>query len=378
MNRGNSDPVKGFLYSLGGALLVSTNFVTAKYALQGFNPETFSLVWTCAASVYSFAILLVGGARRDQIFPMGSMKPMLALGITTGLCMVLAWKGLAVLDSAFASFLWRFFPVLTICCAAIFLKERLSVLELFAMAIMLLGAFWSMDGRWEGVGRGAILTILAGCAGAAQLLIAKSQTDRHHPNVLVAYRVGIASFFIACWVFATGNADFAVEAGYWYVTLLGAFLGPCASFLLTFRAYRYWTLSQSSIVLTAQPLLVLPLAYVFLGSFPTPRELTGGSLILAGAFWLAAIQVLRAKKSRPRFKRKSDMRSRFLTYEKAKEKHPDAHIELRYRGVDSTYPGHENVPVSTIPAIFVWPDKASSQDDDGVNCIAVYWLREEN
>jgi hypothetical protein len=73
------------------------------------------------------------------------------------------------------------------------------------------------------------------------------------------------------------------------------------------------------------------------------------------------------------------MRPRFLTYEKAKEKHPDAHIELRYRGVDSTYPGHENVPVSTIPAIFVWPDNASSQDDDdGVNCIAVYWLKEEN
>jgi hypothetical protein len=72
------------------------------------------------------------------------------------------------------------------------------------------------------------------------------------------------------------------------------------------------------------------------------------------------------------------MRCRFLTYEQAKEKHPDTYIELKYKRVDSSYPGHENVPVATAPAIFVWPDKASSQNDDSANCIAVYWLKEEN
>ena len=105
--------------------------------------------------------------------------------------------------------------------------------------------------------------------------------------------MGIGAVLIACWVFATGTADFAVEMRYWYVTLLGAFLGPCASFLFTFRSYRYWHLSQSTIVLTAQPLLVLPLAYAFLGTLPTTKELVGGCIILAGAFWLAFIHVVR-------------------------------------------------------------------------------------
>ena len=168
-----------------------------------------------------------------------------------------------------------------------FLKEKLSKYEMLAMLVMLAGSLWSVRGRWDIVGPGVILTLLAGCAGAAQLLIAKSLTNIVHVNVLVAYRVGIGAGFTAAWALANRNLNFDVEPSYWHVTLLGAFLGPCASFLLTFRAYRYWNLSQSSLVLTIQPLLVLPLASCFLGTFPAEKELTGGLIILLGAFCLA-------------------------------------------------------------------------------------------
>jgi drug/metabolite transporter (DMT)-like permease len=291
MNHNKTAPIKGFLYSLGGVILLSTNFVTAKYGLKGFNPETFSCVWTTAAAVYAFGIALAGRSSREQIFPRQNMKALVYLGIATGVGMVMTWSGLSILDPVFSAFIWRFYPVLTILLGVLILKERLSKYEVLAMFIMLGGSLWSMAGRWEIVGTGVILTILACCVGAVQLLIAKSQTDMVHPNVLVAYRVGIGAVFTVCWAFGTGMADFDVEARYWLVTLLGAFLGPCASFLLTFRAYRYWSLSQSSIVLTVQPLLVLPLAYIFLASLPTPRELAGGCVILAGSSWLAFIQI---------------------------------------------------------------------------------------
>ena len=141
MKDGSYDPVRGFFYSLGGALLISTNFVTAKYGLEGFNPETFSLVWTCGAAVYAFGIALVGKSSRDQIFPVRSMKAILVLGTATGFGMVLAWKGLATLDAAFASFLWRFFPVLTILSGVFFLKERLSKGKFLPCSSCYLAAF---------------------------------------------------------------------------------------------------------------------------------------------------------------------------------------------------------------------------------------------
>ena len=291
INHHGPDPLRGLLYSLGGVILLSTNFITAKYGLKGFNPETFSFVWTTAAAIYSFAIALAGKSSRSQIFPRQNMKAMMALGTITGICMVMTWNGLALLDPVFSSFLWRFFPVTAILAGVLFLKEKLSKYESFAMLVMLTGSLWSVAGRWDIVGSGVILTLLAGCAGAAQLLIAKSQTDLVHVNVLVAYRVGIGAVFTAAWALANHNLNFDVEPSYWYVTLLGAFLGPCAGFLFTFRSYRYWTLSQSSVILTIQPLLVLPLAHVFLGTFPTEKELTGGLVILLGVFCLALVQI---------------------------------------------------------------------------------------
>jgi len=185
--------VKGFLYALLGAALVSTNYVTAKYGLKGFNPETFSLVWTAAASVYTFIIVLATGHIKRLIIPAHAVRTIMLLGLATGVGMILAWSGLALLDPAFASFIWRFAPVLTIMLSAVYLGERLQLRELIPVAVMVIGGGLSTFGRWHIVGTGVILTLLAACAVSVQMLIAKMKVGEIHPNVLVFYRVSIAS-----------------------------------------------------------------------------------------------------------------------------------------------------------------------------------------
>jgi drug/metabolite transporter (DMT)-like permease len=288
-NDQSNQPLKGFIFSLIATILVSTNFVTAKYGLRGFNPHAFSVVWTISATIYSFIIVLATGLRRDLSISRGSIIPMVVLGISTAAGMLLGWAGLALLDPSFASFIWRFFPVLTIVLCAIFLRERFSPIELIPIGIMVIGGAISAFGRWSAVGLGIILTIAACLAASVQMLIAKMKVKQVHPNVLVFYRVGISALIIAIWTFSIGKGDFHAAPRYWLITMLGAFLGPCASFLFMFRSYQYWGLSWSSIVHISQPLFVLPMAYVFLHRIPTPRGLIGGFLILAGAFWLVWI-----------------------------------------------------------------------------------------
>jgi drug/metabolite transporter (DMT)-like permease len=291
--RARSDLLKGFLYSLTGTLLLSTNFVTAKYGLEGFNTETFSLVWASAGAVYSLAIALIAGHGRQMALPTHAISKIALIGLVTGAQMIVSWAGLARLDPSFTAFLWRFQPVLTIALSALFLDERLMNREWLPIAIMISGGALSTMGRWEIVGTGVILTLLACCAGAMQMLIAKIVVIAIHPTVLVFYRVGIATLVIALWTLPTGKVNFDVQSSYWLVTLLGAFLGPCASYLLTFRSFRYWDLSRSSMILTAQPLFVLPLAYLFLDKLPTQKELLGGCMILAGVVWLTWIHFVR-------------------------------------------------------------------------------------
>ena len=284
-----SDPFKGFFCSLVGTVLFSIAYVIAKYGLEGFNQETFSLVWASAAAIYSLAIVLATSGWQQLTLPAHAVSTIALIGLLTGAGMILSWAGLARLDPSFAGFLWRFAPVLTIVLGALYLGERLLVGELVPIAIMVLGGCLGAIGRWHIVGVGMALTLLACCAFAVQLLIAKMQVARIHSVILNFYRVGIGALIIALWTLLTGKVDFNVEASYWLVTLLGAFLGPCTGFLLTFRSYRHWDLSRSSIVLTVQPLFILPSAYFIIGQLPTGMELIGGSMILAGAFWLAWI-----------------------------------------------------------------------------------------
>ncbi len=285
------DAMKGFFYSLVGVFLLSTNFITAKFGLSGFNPDSFSLIWTGAATIYSLFISLLFRESRAQLYRPVYIKALLLLGMFTAVTILLGWSGLSMLDPVFASLLWRFFPVMAIIAGVVFLKERLKKEELMAMIIMLFGSVYSVDGRWSIVGKGVIFTLLAGCTGAAQLLIAKAYAKRIHPNVMVTYRVGIAAIFLGIWACLSGRLALKADLKYWLITLLGAFLGPCASFLFTFRSYYYWELSKASMLLTLQPFLVLPMAYIFLGTLPNPKELMGGLIILAGALWLAFIQV---------------------------------------------------------------------------------------
>lgn len=278
---------KGFFYALGGIFLLSTNYITAKYGLRGFDSNTFSLIWTSAAAVYAFIWVAASVGVKRAVVPVKLAGKLLLLGVITGIGMVLSWAGLSLLDPSFNSFLTRFVPVLTILWSVIILKEKVGFGIILPFVIMVGGSLICSLGRWHIVGNGVILTLMACFVVSLQMLIAKIIVRKIHPNILVLYRTFFGALTVMLWLLITGEPNFDVELKYWAVTLLGAFLGPCASFMLTYRSYKYWDLSKYSIVITLQPLFVLPLAYLFLGQFPHLKEFLGGMLIMGGGFWLA-------------------------------------------------------------------------------------------
>jgi len=274
---------KGLLFSLLGTVLVSTNFVTAKYALQGFNPLTFSLVWCSAATFYTLVIIYLTQQQKQLALSQSAFFPITLLGLLTGIGMLLGWEGLAILDPTFVAFLKRFEPVLVVLLSLFYLKERLVLGDVISLILMTLGGIGSAFGRWNVIGEGVILIIGSSLATALQRLIAKTNIQNVSPIILVFYRISIATGAIALWTIGSGGLDFNVESRYWAITLLGALLGPCLSFLCTFNAYRYWKLSRSTLVLMLQPLFALFLAALFLQQFPTKQELIGGLIILVGS-----------------------------------------------------------------------------------------------
>ena len=299
-------PLPGMLFALGATICFATNAVTAKYGLSregGFGYGTFALIWGAAAAAYALAFVIASGQTRRLAVPRHTFLRLAGIGLSTGLCMVFSWSGLTLLEPTFFAFVYRFAPVMTIGLSAVFLGERLSPMEFGAAALMVLGGFICKAGEWHVAWQGVALTLLGCLAAAFTGLLAKKTVADLPAAVMGFYRNLIGALVIVPYTFLSGNADFSVAPSIWAVTLTGAFLGPCLGQILLFRSYGHWQLSRSTMVRQVGPLFVLPLAYVFLRNLPTGRELVGGAVILAGAFWFLWIHFRRmgaAERGRPR------------------------------------------------------------------------------
>ena len=222
----HSNPPRGFVCALASIILLATGFITGKYALREFNPETLSLVWTTAGAAYALLFLLWRGFGRELLIPRRLVAPILVLGLITGSAMILTWASLRLLDPTFAGFFWRFLPVVSIILSFLLLGERLSAWELPPVAVMLFGAMTCTYGQWTIVGRGVILISVAVLFAAAQALIAKVVVPDIHPRVLVFYRNGMAAVGIAAWIVPAGRFDLSlVHLDTWIVVLGGGHPG---------------------------------------------------------------------------------------------------------------------------------------------------------
>ena len=291
-----ANSVKGLFCSLAATVMFAGSLVATKYSLKGFNPCTFCVVVATSAGIWALLFaLLTGNCRSLAVRGSKTAWKMLLLGLMTGGAIITAWTGMKVLDPTFAAFLMKFQPVSAILMGAVLLREKLGLTELMAFAVMIAGACLSLVGRWDMVGTGTVLVLLSCVLGSLQFLIGKMEAGTIPAIAMAFYRVAIAAVIVTVWGSLIAGLDFNVAASYWFTTALAAFCGPFGGVCLMFQSYHYWHLSRSSMVQTALPLFVLPIAVVFLGKVPATRELIGGAVILLGAFWLAWIQLARAK-----------------------------------------------------------------------------------
>jgi drug/metabolite transporter (DMT)-like permease len=174
----------------------------------------------------------------------------------------------------------------------VMLKETIRTQEWMCVLVMVAGgALSTMGGTWRAEWLGITLTLLASLFTALQFTIGKLGGSNIQPLVMNVYRTGVAGTLFILWCVFMGGFDLTVaQPRHWYAIFLGALLGPCLSVTLLYASYRYWDLSRTAMVLTLQPLAVMPMAYILFQTFPGGWKLVGGLLIMVGALWLVVIK----------------------------------------------------------------------------------------
>lgn len=273
-------------------VLLACNYITAKTALEAFNPVTFSVLWYVVATVYSLVLTFSMGLGTQLRVRGKDLRLMVVLGMTLTCSAALGWAALKLMDPTFSAFLGRFTPMMAILLGTILLKERIRLLEWMAVTVMVGGgALSTLGGTWRLEWLGITLTLIASFFTALQLTIGKLGGSNIPPVVMNVYRTGVTAIAFIVWCLVMGGFDLTpAQPRHWAGILIGALLGPCLSITLLYSSYRYWGMTRSAMVLTLQPLAVLPMAYLMFHDIPGGWKLIGGLIIVAGGLWLVVLQ----------------------------------------------------------------------------------------
>ncbi len=279
---------KGFLYSLGATLCISTMYPLGKYSMPALGGAPgYAVIFAGAGSAYAVLMLLVTGNLRHMVLPRALWGSVLTIGLLNGVGAVGFWAGLELIDPTFASMLGRLLPVLCILGGVVFYGERIRRVELLPVGLIILGGIGSVAGRPTGEVLGVGLT-LGGCVmGASQFVLAKRIVHDIPVGTLTAWRMIFALPIVSIWAWSTGRVDFSEALpSHWSAVLAAAFFVSYLSRNFSFHAYRNWPISYASIVDFSQPVFVLPLSLLLIHQMPTLQGIVGGAVIIVGGVWL--------------------------------------------------------------------------------------------
>ena len=274
----------GYVWGLVSAALGATYFCTGSYLVKrvaGVGVREFTLALFAWATLYGFLATLVT-PRSRQTLTVSEHRVLAVLGVLWGVQVALAFHAAQLLDPGSASTLFRTSALFTLALAYGVLGERLTGAQLGAASLVIAGLGTFLVGGSTGASRGAFVALASALVASIYQLAAKRALTSIPPGVLNVYRNAYVCVVFGLVAAAAGwrprEASWAAHAA----IALAAFLGPFLHSIANLKSIQLLPLIQASLVSQTMPVLVLAIAYTFLGERPAPVELAGDALMLAG------------------------------------------------------------------------------------------------
>jgi drug/metabolite transporter (DMT)-like permease len=277
----------GTLFAIITALVSGISIVANKFFLVSLDPTLFTALRTFFVGIGFFAISFYKNNLSLKNFNKVSWKILLSIGIVAGFGFLAFFNGLKLTTAGRAAFLHKLLPLFVTILAFAFLKEKIKRKQLYAMLVMILGAYLvSYSAISLDIALGDLLVIVATILFAVENIISKYAMINNESNFVVSFcRMFFASLVLFSIVFIIGNANQLLLLTYEQILYIG--LSVSLLFLYVFFWYysiRLIKVSKASTLLLLSPLISLFLSYLFLEESLLLLQVMGSILILLGAF----------------------------------------------------------------------------------------------
>lgn len=277
----------GTLFAIITALVSGFSFVANKFFLVSLDPTLFTSLRTFFVGIGFFLISFFKNKLSFKNFNKVSWKILLLIGFVAGFGFLTFFNGLKLTTAGRAAFLHKLLPLFITVFAFTFLKERIKRKQVYAMIVMILGAYLiSSSAITFDIAIGDFLVILATILFAVENIISKYAMIKKESNFVVSFcRMFFASIVLFSIVLLTEKFNQLLLITYEQVLYIG--ISVSLLFLYVFFWYysiRLIKVSKASTLLLLSPPISLSLSYLFLEETMLPLQIVGSVLILIGAF----------------------------------------------------------------------------------------------
>lgn len=278
---------KGYFWAFIGTISFSSLYVFSKSGLNQVEIAQFGLYYFGIGFLLNLVFAFASGKLKVlKNIPKSVVVLLIILGIidlASNIAFFLSIKAIA--DPSVTSFLGNLFPVFLSVLGYIFLKERFTLVEGFGAFIAILGAFvisYTGDAHITkyfiaGTGIVVINTLLASIVS----VIVKKNVTKASPEIFnLNSNMWLFVFFILYFIYSGHSVVIPVSA--FNNIALGAFFGSFLGLLSFYYSYKHIAVTKSSIIQSIKGVFVLIIAYFYMGSFPLPIQIIGGTITILG------------------------------------------------------------------------------------------------
>ncbi|MBU0907088.1 MAG: DMT family transporter [Nanoarchaeota archaeon] len=281
------------------AIISGFSIFANKWFIVDLDPTVFTAVRAIIIGLVFLVLSLFFHSWKSKENHKINWSYLLIIGIIGGgLAFLLFFSGLKVTTGGRAAFLHKTLPFFVLILAYVFLKEKISKKQLWALALMLVGvgaitfATIPISVFWKAPSTGDALVLLATFLWAVENVVAKKAMLKGGHNLVVSFaRMFFGGLFLfGVVLFAEKfNEILDLTMSQWFNILISTAL--LFGYVLTY----YWSIRKISVVkastiLLLAPVITLLLGVVFYGEPAPAWQLVGGALILVGAYLAAGVK----------------------------------------------------------------------------------------
>lgn len=272
----------GYAIAVVSSIFAAVAITIGKWNLQAIPALVLNcLIFSIATMILTIAWLPFSLKNKSfRIGPKGAFW-VLMFGITSWAALWAFWAGVKRMDPSLAAFLNRAEIPVAIALGMVFLRERFSRWEAVGAIISIAGVvIMKLTLRVEYT-TGFWYVLLGSLFFGITEFISKIGVKHVTPSILMYLRnMFMAAMF---WmVFAAGSYSFEGLERVWPGVLVLGLVGPILARIFYLYALKRMELVKVAVIGQSQPVWVVLIALLVLGTLPTFREVVGGLLIVGG------------------------------------------------------------------------------------------------